>query len=85
MDRRRPNIEVLDALGGPVVDGLEIEHAASAVGLAVICVEDVVLSDGHVVDEAVPAPVLRDVRDTEIRDLARACLLDVLRPDRDRA
>ena len=82
VDRRRPDVEVLDALRGPLADGLEVEDAVPAVRRLVVAVEDVVLGDRHVVDQPVATAVLGDVGDAEVRDLARARLLDVVAADR---
>ena len=62
-------------------DRLAVEDAALAVRLAVVGVEDVVLGDGHRGDQPVAIAILGDVRDAQVRDLARRRLLDVLAGD----
>ena len=81
IDRRRPDIKVLDALGGPLADCLEIEDPVLAVRGLVVAVENVVFGHGHRADEPVAAAVLGDVRDADVGHPARAGLLDVLAGD----
>ena len=83
VDRRRPDVEVLDALRGACsLTASRSKIPRLAVRLAVVGVEDVVLGDGHRGDQPVPTAVLRDVGDAEVGDLARRRLLDVVAADR---
>ena len=72
----------LTPFAGLLVDRLAVEDPAPAVRLAVVGVEDVVLGDGHRGDQPVATAVLGDVRDAQVRDLARRRLLDVVAGDR---